>query len=113
MVINSFAITAALAALNDKSYVDNYVLEVKKAREWVLSKFKSTKIRTHFSGGNYFLIWPNKDPKTLIKQMREKGILIRSMENKKDISDSIRVSIGNKEQMSFFWDNYKELDSID
>ncbi len=110
--VNSFAITAALAALNDKSYVDNYVLEVKKAREWILNKFKSTKIRAHFSGGNYFLIWPNKDPKTLIKQMKEKGILIRSMENKKDIDNSIRVSIGNKEQMSFFWNNYKELDLI-
>ncbi len=110
--VNSFAITAALAALNDKSYVDNYVLEVKKAREWILNKFKSTQIRTNFSGGNYFLIWPNKKPKLLIQEMRAKGILIRSMENKKDIDNSIRVSIGNKEQMSFFWDNYKELDLI-
>ena len=110
--VNSFAITAALAALKDKSYIDNYVLEVKKAREWILNKFKSTKIRTHFSGGNYFLIWPKKDPKILIQQMREKGILIRSMENKKDIGNSIRVSIGTKEQMIFFWDNYKILDLI-
>ena len=110
--VNSFAITAALAALKDKSYIDNYVLEVKKAREWILNKFKSTKIRTHFSGGNYFLIWPKKDPKILIQQMREKGILIRSMENKKDIGKSIRVSIGTKEQMIFFWDNYKVLDLI-
>ena len=110
--VNSFAITAALAALKDKSYIDNYVLEVKKAREWVLNKFKSTKIRTHFSGGNYFLIWPNKETKILIQQMRAKGILIRSMENKKDISNSIRVSIGTKEQMRFFWQNYKELDLI-
>jgi len=42
--------------------------------------------------------------------MREKGILIRSMENKKDIGNSIRVSIGTKEQMTFFWDNYEILD---
>ena len=76
----------------------------------VLNKFKSTKVRTHCSGGNYFLIWPKKDPKILIQQMREKGILIRSMENKKDIGNSIRVSIGTKEQMNFFWDNYKILD---
>ena len=110
--VNSFAVTATLAALNDKSYVDNYVLEVKKAREWIQKKFKNTTIRTHFSGGNYFLIWPRKNPKTLIQQMREKGILIRSMENKKNIGESIRVSIGNQEQMSFFWDNYKELDLI-
>ena len=85
---------------------------MKKAREWISNKFKSTKIRTQFSGGNYFLIWPQKNPKILIEQMREKGILIRSMENKKDIGNSIRVSIGTKEQMSFFWDNYKELDLI-
>ena len=44
--------------------------------------------------------------------MRKNGILIRSMENKKDINSSIRVSIGNLEQMSFFWDNYKELDLL-
>jgi len=31
---------------------------------------------------------------------------------KKDISNSIRVSIGTKEQKSFFWENYKELDLI-
>ncbi|WP_288261672.1 histidinol-phosphate transaminase [uncultured Prochlorococcus sp.] len=110
--VNSFAITAALAALSDKSYLDKYVLEVKKAREWIFNKFKSTKIRNHFSGGNYFLIWPNKKPQILIKEMREKGILIRSMENKKDIEDSIRVSIGNKEQMRFFWNNYKQLDLV-
>ena len=77
-----------------------------------MNKFKSTKIRSHFSGGNYFLIWPNKDPKIVIAKMREKGILIRSMENKKNISDSIRVSIGSQEQMKFFWDKYKELDLI-
>ena len=68
------------------------------------------KIRKHFSGGNYFLIWPNKNPKILTEQMREKGILIRSMINKKDIENSIRVSIGTKEQMRFFWNTYKELD---
>ena len=44
--------------------------------------------------------------------MKEKGILIRSMKNKKDISQSIRVSIGNLDQMMFFWDNYKELDLL-
>ena len=44
--------------------------------------------------------------------MKEKGILIRNMQNKKDISNSIRVSIGTKDQMSFFWQNYKELDLI-
>ena len=111
--MNSFAVTAALAALNDKTYIDNYVSEVKKARVFIKKKFQSTRIRKHFGGGNYFLIWPNKNPKVLTEQMREKGILIREMNNKKDIENSIRVSIGTKQQMSFFWNIYKELDLDD
>ncbi len=111
--VNSFAVTAALAALNDKTYIDNYVSEVKKARVFIKKKFQSARIRKHFGGGNYFLIWPNKNPKILTEQMREKGILIREMNNKKDIENSIRVSIGTKQQMSFFWNIYKELDLDD
>ena len=108
--VNSFAVTAALAALNDKSYIDNYVSEVKKARVFIEKKFESIAIRKHFGGGNYFLIWPKKNPEILTRQMREKGILIREMKNKKDIENSIRVSIGTQEQMSLFWNTYKKLD---
>ena len=108
--VNSFAVTAALAALKDQSYIDNYVREVKKAREVIKRKFKRTNIRTHFSGGNYFLIWPNKDRNILIDEMKEKGILIRSMGNKSKIENSIRISIGTEKQMEFFWDIYKNLD---
>ena len=108
--VNSFAVTAALAALNDKSYIEDYVAEVKKARFFIEKKFELTKVRRHFGGGNYFLIWPNKSPKILTSQMREKGILIREMKNKKDIENSVRVSIGTREQMSLFWNTYKELD---
>ena len=108
--VNSFAVSAALAALNDKAYINNYVSEVKKARELIRKKFQSTTIRRHFAGGNYFLIWPNKNPEILTREMREKGILVRAMKNKKDIENSIRVSIGTKKQMSYFWDIYKELD---
>ncbi|ABM71424.1 Aminotransferases class-I [Prochlorococcus marinus str. MIT 9515] len=108
--VNSFAVTAALAALNDKSYIDNYVTEVNKARLFIEKKFESLSIRTHFGAGNYFLIWPNQNPEILTRKMRERGILIREMKNKKDIENSVRVSIGTQEQMLRFWSTYKELD---
>ena len=44
--------------------------------------------------------------------MREKGILIRDMKNKKNIENSIRVSIGTRTN-EFFWNIYKELDIND
>ena len=108
--VNSFAVLAANAALDDQAYTENYILEVKDARNWIKSKFKLLDIRYNFKGGNYFLIWPNKKPELLEKQMRNNGILVRSMRNKKNIDKSIRVSIGIKDQMKFFWEIYNKLD---
>ncbi len=42
--------------------------------------------------------------------MKDNGILIRNMQNKKDISQSVRVSIGVIEQMKIFWKIYNKLD---
>ena len=108
--VNSFAVTAAIAAIEDYEYISNYVLQVKKARNWIMNKFKTINIRSHFSGGNYFLIWPNKEPNQLEKDMLKKGILIRNMSKKEYIEGSIRVSIGTKEQMELFWKTYEDLD---
>ncbi len=102
--VNSFAVKATMAALKDKKYIDDYIFEVKKARNWIKAKFESLNIRYNFNGGNYFLIWPNKEPKLLIKEMKNNGILIRNMNNKKKIENSVRVSIGTTEQMQFFWE---------
>ncbi len=108
--VNSFAVKAAIAAIDDYEYINNYVLKVKKARKWIIDKFKNVNVRSHFSGGNYFLIWPNKEPNELEEEMRNRGILIRNMTNKKYIERSMRVSIGTKEQMELFWKIYKEID---
>ena len=109
--VNSFAVKATIAALNDKKYIDDYIIEVKKAREWIKTKFKSLNIRSNFNGGNYFLIWPNKEPKLLIKEMKDYGILIRNMDNKRNIENSVRVSIGTKKQMQFFWEKFIILEN--
>tara|TARA_B100000131_G_scaffold136541_1_gene133157 strand:+ start:5217 stop:6317 length:1101 start_codon:yes stop_codon:yes gene_type:complete len=108
--INSIAVKATIAALGDKEYIDKYIKEVKDARIWIKDKFDSLDIRSHFCSGNYFLIWPNKDPNFLEDEMRQKGILIRNMQGKKIIDGSIRVSIGTKKQMKLFWDAYSEID---
>ena len=110
--VNSFAIKATFAALKDKKYIDDYILEVKKAREWIKAKFEALNIRSNFNGGNYFLIWPNKEPKLLIKEMKNNGILIRNMDNKRNIENSVRVSIGTKKQMQFFWEKFIQIEAV-
>jgi len=50
--------------------------------------------------------------KTYGGKNEDRWVDIFPTKNKKDITKSIRVSIGTKEQMIFFWDNYKVLDLI-
>lgn len=113
--INSFAVVAALAALEDQTYTDNYVEEVLLAREWIKEKLDSQNIKYHLNGGNYLLIWPKMKPDELAAILKIEGILIRNMSNKPLIHNSLRVSIGTRNQMKIFWDAFKkhELNNSD
>ncbi len=110
--VNTFAVTAALAALKDQSYIDAYISEVKLAREWIKNKLTENKVRFHLSGGNYFLIWPNKKPSEVEKFLRNEGILIRDMSNKELIENSLRVTIGTRKQMKIFWDSFAKYEDF-
>jgi histidinol-phosphate aminotransferase len=104
--INSFAVTAAHAALADQAYVDSYVAEVLRARTWLVQQLQAAGVRHHAAGGNYLLIWPERPAEEVEQSLRDVGILVRSMAGKPLIEGSLRVSIGNTEQMQRFWKAY-------
>ena len=107
--INSFAVTAALAALADQPYVDAYVQQVMQARDWLLQQLTAAGVRHHAAGGNYLLVWPKQGPAVVEAGLRDAGILVRSMDGKPLISGSLRVSIGTLEQMQRFWAAYATI----
>ncbi|MBV2352468.1 histidinol-phosphate aminotransferase family protein [Synechococcus sp. HK05] len=110
--INSFAVTAAFAALKDQAYVDAYVAEVTEARAWLAEQLRSAGVRHHVEGGNYLLLWPQTDPAAVDQALREAGILVRAMTGKPLIDGSLRVSIGTRDQMQRFWATYQRITSI-
>ena len=110
--INSFAVAAAFAALQDQAYVDHYVAEVLKARKWMQKQLIEAKVKHHIEAGNYFLLWPNHDVNITETFLRERGVLIRNMAGKSLIEGSIRVSIGTPNQMKFFWEAYKIVEKL-
>jgi histidinol-phosphate aminotransferase len=110
--INSFAVTAAFAALQDQAYVDSYVAEVIEARAWLAEQLRSAGVRHHVEGGNYLLLWPQADPAAVDQALREAGILVRAMTGKPLIDGSLRVSIGTRDQMQRFWTVYQRITSI-
>jgi len=107
--INSFAVTAAHAALADQAYTDAYVAEVRRARSWLVQQLQQAGVRHHCGGGNYLLIWPAQAPADVEQRLREAGILVRSMAGKPLIDGSLRVSIGTSEQMQRFWQAFSGL----
>jgi histidinol-phosphate aminotransferase len=108
--INSFAVTAALAALADQAYTDAYVAEVRRARDWLVQQLQSAGVRHHAEGGNYLLLWPEQQAAAVERRLRAAGILVRSMASKPLIEGSLRVSIGTTEQMERFWQAYRAVD---
>ena len=107
--INSFAVTAAHAALADQAYVDSYVAEVLRARSWLVQQLQAAGVRHHAAGGNYLLIWPERPAEQVEQRLRQQGILVRSMADKPLIAGSLRVSIGTLEQMGQFWAAYAAI----
>jgi histidinol-phosphate aminotransferase len=109
--INSFAVTAAFAALADQAYVDAYVAEVLEARQWLVERLEAAGVRHHVDGGNYLLIWPKRPAAAVDQALREAGILVRSMAGKPLIDGSLRVSLGTLEQMGRFWAAFEICDA--
>ena len=107
--INSFAVTAAHAALADQPYTDAYVAEVKAARTWLVQQLQQAGSRFHCAGGNYLLVWPARPAATVEAELRQAGILVRSMAGKPLIDGSLRVSIGTRAQMQQFWQVFSAL----
>ncbi len=108
--VNSVAVAAAFSALADQSYVDAYVSEVLRAREWTIQALREAGVRHHCEGGNYLLIWPKRAVAELDAELRQAGILVRSMAGKALIDGTFRVSIGTTSQMQRFVPAFVALD---
>jgi histidinol-phosphate aminotransferase len=109
--VNNFAVIAAVAALADQPFVDAYVEAVLEAKEWLSGELARSGVRHHVDGGNYLLIWPETPVAEMDQQLRNAGILVRSMAGKPLIDGSMRVSIGTIDQMQRFWGAYTAIEA--
>ena len=110
--INSLAVTAAFAALEDQAYVDAFVAEVLAAKALLQQRLTAAGWRHQGEGGNYLLLWPRARGAAAVEQrLRDAGILVRSMAGKPLIDGSLRVSIGTRAQMEQFWSAWQQADS--
>ncbi len=100
--INQFGVVAAKAVLDDWTYVEAYAAEVLLAKAWTLQALRELPVRVYSGGGNFFLVWPGIPVGRVESQLRERGILVRSMHGKPMLDGCFRLSVGTRGQMVKF-----------
>lgn len=105
--VNMIAYTAALAALEDFKGIQNYVNEVMtKAKPMVEEFFNKNNIIYYPSSANFILFKANNNQAQ--KLLKENGILVRP-QDKTNIENTLRVSIGTVNQMKQFIKVYQNV----
>lgn len=103
--VNMVAYTAALAALDDNK-VQKYIEEVmEQAKPMVEEFFTRNNISFYKSSSNFLLYKPLVEDEEKI--LKENGILVRP-QNKTNIENTLRLSIGTVEQMKQFIKVYEK-----
>ncbi len=98
------SVEAAIAALEDPSYIEEYKTHLKKWKERVAKKVEEKGWIAYKSETNFILIETNV--KNIVKKFVEKGVLVRGV----PLGDNwFRVSIGSDEEMNAFLDVVDEL----
>ncbi|MGI6395419.1 MAG: histidinol-phosphate transaminase [bacterium] len=92
--VSILAQIAATAALSDKKYMDDYVVEVKNSKMMLLHFFKSKNIVAHDSCANYIMVQHPKLTK-LIDEMEQENIFVRDRSSFKSLPGFFRITLGD------------------
>ncbi|RRQ50618.1 histidinol-phosphate transaminase [Maribacter algicola] len=98
-LLSSMALEGAIAALEDVEFVQKTVDLVFKERAFVLKRLKELKIQYWPTQGNFVLINPPIPDVDLVKQLEQKGIMVRPVGNF-GAPGLVRISFGTRQANS-------------
>jgi histidinol-phosphate aminotransferase len=105
--VNTLAVIAARAAIQDREYLANYVAEALAARELACIGLAQLGVRFFPSQANFVLFEAGDRAIPIRDALRERGVLVR--DRSYEIPGCVRVTIGTREQVSRF---LNELESL-
>jgi histidinol-phosphate aminotransferase len=97
--VNSVALVALTAALQDRSYLDWYVSEVKQARTEFITGLRQLNLEYLPTEANFVLVNIGLVHREFVTAMREQGILVRDRSADPGCDGCVRITIGTPEQM--------------
>ncbi len=94
--VNSLAVAAAQAAIEDTAYIENYVAEVLAARELLCVGLERLGISYVPSSANFVLARIGSRAIPVRDALRDRGILVR--DRSYEIPGAVRMTVGTREQ---------------
>ena len=97
---------AALNALDEVEYMDNYVKEVNQAKRFFYDKLKNINIGQKnivYGEGNFLVIEfkSMNDKKAFIERLKSNLIFVRDLSHMKEVELCVRITIGTEKQMLY------------
>lgn len=105
--VNSLAQVAALAALNDKEYMEKSVALVNKEKEKFYELFTSLSLKYVPSRTNFVLVDTERDSVKISEYLLSRGIIVREMSAWR-LKGFVRVTIGTPEENQKFFKVFTE-----
>jgi histidinol-phosphate aminotransferase len=97
--VNSLALVAASAALDDLPYMNRVVEEVVKERGRMREELLSMKLRVLESDANFLMVGGFADADETCRELERRGILIRSLSGVRGAGRGwVRITVGTKSQ---------------
>ena len=97
--VNSVALAALTAALQDRAYLDWYVAEIKGARSQFLDDLRRHGLQFWPTEANFVLVKIGPAHRQFADAMRSQGILVRDRSADPGCDGLVRITIGSREQM--------------
>lgn len=105
--VNALAAMAARIAVQDQTFVEEYVLEVLTARELLCVGLEHLNIPYVESQANFVLVQAGDRAVEIRDQLRERGVLVR--DRSYEIPGSVRVTVGTRDQIRRFLDELEQI----
>ncbi|MEK7539799.1 MAG: aminotransferase class I/II-fold pyridoxal phosphate-dependent enzyme, partial [Patescibacteria group bacterium] len=97
--INSLAVVAGIAALDDLDFVENYTMEVGSAGEFLSTELERLGVKVFPSKANFVLAEFGKKVDFVVKKLFEKNILVKKINEETLEGGFLRITIGPKKEM--------------
>ncbi|MFC1730514.1 histidinol-phosphate transaminase [candidate division KSB1 bacterium] len=107
--VNTLAVIAGNAALDDQDFVEGYVNEVKEAKKYLEKQLKKMGIKIFPSDTNFLIAKFGDRCNLVCNALKDKGILVRNRSKYPRLEGCVRIGVGTKEQCKILVNEIKSI----